>query len=76
MTIRNMGSNQTEISKPDGTRILYSYSTPVAAWVPTMGFVRTCQHYSKTTSGHINKWLQGVDSSKVQEVSPEELADL
>jgi hypothetical protein len=59
MTLRNIGSNQTEITKADGTTILYSYSTPVAAHVPGKGYLRTRRHFSVTTSKHINKWIAG-----------------
>lgn len=58
MNIKPIGSNQTELHLNNGTVILFSYQTPVAAST-TNGWLRTDQHYSKTTSKHINQWLPG-----------------
>lgn len=61
--------NMTEVALLDGTRILVSYRTPVAAWIPGKGFVRTSTRHSSTTSRHINAWLgqqiNGEDASEV-----------
>lgn len=56
MSIKSLGSNQTLVCKDNGTLILVSYSTPVAAYVPTEGYYRTDTKFSTTTSRHINKW--------------------
>jgi len=55
MSVRNIGSNQTEVETKKG-RILVSYSTPVAAWINGRAY-RTDKKWSKTTSKHINAWL-------------------
>jgi hypothetical protein len=70
MSLKVLGSNQTQITKSDGTRILFSYSTPVAAYVPGRGYIRTATSYSKTTAKHINAWLSG---TKAATVPPSEL---
>ena len=54
MKLSPVGSNQTEVEKQDGTTILYSYKTPVAAFVPGKGALCTNQKHSVTTSRHIN----------------------
>lgn len=54
--IRPIGSNQTELQIGD-TMVLFSYKTPVAAWVSGRGWLRTSTKYSKTASKHINSWL-------------------
>lgn len=54
MKLSPVGSNQTEIERADGTTILYSYQTPVAAFVPGKGALCTSERYSNTTSRHIN----------------------
>jgi hypothetical protein len=59
--LNHIGSNQTVLTLTNGTRILYSYSTPVAAYVIGRGYLRTDQHYSATTSKHINVWLDGAE---------------
>ena len=58
MTLTAIGSNQTEIERADGVTVLYSYSTPVAAFVPGKGALCTNKRYSKTTSGHVTKAVE------------------
>ena len=60
MNIRPIASNQTELTTTEGTVILFSYQTPVAALLPSGRYVRTSNWYSQTTTRHINKWLSGV----------------
>ena len=74
MKLTPIAANQTEVSINDGTQIFFSYRTPVAAYLPSKGYVRTERFWSKTTSRHINKWLQGVNN--VSEVSQTVLANL
>jgi len=57
MKVQPIGSNQTQVSLADGTEVLFSYSTPVAALVPGRGWMRTEQTYSTTTTKHVNRWL-------------------
>jgi|TARA_B100001996_G_scaffold104390_1_gene78490 hypothetical protein len=74
MKLTPIAANQTEVSINDGTQIFFSYRTPVAAYLPSKGYVRTERFWSKTTSRHINKWLQGVNN--VSEVSQTVLDNL
>ena len=60
MKLTPIASNQTQLELKNGTIILFSYKTPVAAHIPGQGYVRTNQKWSVTTSKHINKWLRGV----------------
>ena len=63
MKLRKLGSNMSEIelgSFPNNTSILFSYATPVAGY-DRKGAFRTNEHYSPTTSKHINKYLGGKD---------------
>ena len=60
MKLHNFASNQTVVEFKNGTVVLFSYNTPVAAFVPGQGYVRTNHKWSVTTSKHINKWLRGV----------------
>ena len=62
MKLTPIAANQTEVSINDGTQIFFSYRTPVAAYLPERGYVRTATYWSKTTSRHINKWLQNVNN--------------
>ena len=62
MKLTRIAANQTEVSYNDGTQVFFSYRTPVAAYLPERGYVRTATYWSKTTSRHINKWLQNVNN--------------
>lgn len=59
MNLRPIKSNMTELTVGD-TTILFSYRTPVAGY-DDQGAFRTAQHYSVTTSRHINQYLGGKD---------------
>ena len=65
MQLTPIASNMTEI-ETDDARILFSYRTPVAAYVFGVGYVKTDKWWSVTTSRHINKWI---DNCTVKEVS-------
>ncbi len=58
MKVTPISANQTQISLADGTEVLFSYRTAVAALVPGKGWIRTEEQYSRTTSKHINRWIQ------------------
>lgn len=62
MNLNPIRANMTELEL-DGVRILFSYRTPVAAWVreETAEGVdwhqyRTEKRWSNTTTRHINQW--------------------
>jgi hypothetical protein len=58
MRLVNLTVTSTEIQLADGTEILFSYETPVAARIPGRGFVRTDKFYGKATKKHIEMWLK------------------
>ena len=47
----------TVLEPNDNLSILFSYETPVAAWISGRGYVKTDKFWSVTTSRHINKWI-------------------
>ena len=67
MKVKSIAKNQTEVTFHDGTKVFYSYETPVAAYhaltdaEDTRGevgnWLRTNYKWSSTTTRHINKWL-------------------
>ena len=59
MNIKKVGSNMTELKLENGTTVLFSYETPVAAGTVD-GWFKTDQYYSRTTSKHINKWMESI----------------
>jgi len=59
MKVRPIASNMTEV-KTEKATILFSYETPVACCMNDgTGFFKTDCRWSRTTSKHINKWLNG-----------------
>ena len=76
MKVQPIGANQTEVSLADGTEILFSYGTPVAALVPGKGWIRSAQKWSATTSKHVNAWLRANCGGTVQDVPQWELDQL
>ena len=57
MKLQSFAVNRTLLSFDDGTEIYFSYETPVAGYSNTLGYVKTNQWYSSTTTRHINKYL-------------------
>lgn len=72
MQLKNLGSNKTEIHFPNGVVVFFSYNTPVAAFVPGRGYLRTSKRYSVTTSKHLNQWCSEYRGF----IEPEALANL
>ena len=68
MELKQIGSNMTEVTKSNGTSILFSYETPVAGY-DSQGAFRTDQNYSSTTTKHINKYLGGKGVGRILEQS-------
>ena len=57
MKLTSIAKNQNIVSYNDGTEVFFSYETPVAGFHPDLGYVKTEDWYSSTTTRHINKWL-------------------
>jgi len=66
MQLTPIASNMTEVETSEA-RVLFSYRTPVAAYVFGEGMVRTAKYWSVTTSRHINKWIDGVPAKEVEQ---------
>ena len=78
MKIKSIKANQTQVELKDGTLVLISYETPVAAFVVGKGILRTNKKWSVTTTRHINQWINDNYSSyvTVTEVEQSELDNL
>ena len=59
LTLTHTKPNQSVLEFDNGTAVLFSYSTAVAAFIPGKGYIKTDRFYSVTTSKHINRWVQG-----------------
>ena len=76
MILRQLGSNQTELSLTNGNSIFFSYETPVAGFDAEDGFFKTETYYSKPTSRHINQYFRDVDADQITEVPDQYIVDL
>jgi len=56
MKLKQLGSNQTELVLNDGSRILFSYETPVAHYKASEFLYKTSKKWSNTTTRHIKNW--------------------
>ena len=74
MQLTPIAPNMTEIETSEA-RILFSYRTPVAAYVFGRGYVKTEKKWSVTTSRHINKWMaMDMPITGTVAVTPEKVA--
>ena len=58
MRLKQLGSNTTQITYDLHTGkmdILFSYETPVAAWIPNRGYIRTNKKFSVTTTKSVRR---------------------
>jgi len=65
-------ANMTELDL-GRRKILFSYRTPVAAFIDGTGWVRTAEQFSPTTTRHINYWLSGTEAEEVPQADLEKL---
>ena len=57
MQLQSFAVNRTLLIFDDGTEIYFSYETPVAGYSNKLGYVKSKQWYSSTTTRHVNKYL-------------------
>ena len=74
MKLTPIAANQNEVEFTNGAQVFFSYKTPVAAYCPSRGYIRTANWFSSTTTRHINKWLKGI--TEVTEVPQTVLQEL
>ena len=67
MKLKRTGYNQTVVSHNNGVEVFFSYDTPVAGRSADYEYFRTEDYYSRTTSRHINKYLEGVNATVVSQ---------
>ena len=59
MELKRIGkTSATIVTLPNGTEILFSYSTPVGALTTEGKLLRAREKYSNTTSRHLNQWCK------------------
>jgi hypothetical protein len=62
-----------EVTYENGAQFLQSYSTPVAGYIPGLGFIETDRKWSVTTSKHITQWKKRMGYPLTARVPQEEL---
>ena len=65
--------NVWDIVYENGAQILKSYATPVAAYIPGLGFIETTTSFSRTTSKHITQWKKRMGYPLVARVEQREI---
>ena len=60
MKLQSFAVNRSLLTFDDGTEIYFSYETPVAGYSNKLGYVKTNQWYSSTTTRHINRYFNHV----------------
>ena len=73
MKLNPIASNMNELHLNDSTRVLFSYSTPVAS-LSGDKVLLTEKKWSQTTTRHINKWLATLSYTKLN-VEPQSFFD-
>ena len=66
MNLNPIKANMTELDLCDGTKILFSYRTPVAAVINGL-YYKTSFKWSNTTTRHINQWLKGIKAVEMRQ---------
>lgn len=70
MRLEKIGANVTVIYVQE-VQVMFSYETPVAAFIPGEGYVKTEKKWSVTTSKQITQWA----GRKVEKTKPQEYFD-
>ena len=73
-TMKRIGKQSAwEVSYENDAQFLLSYTTPVAGYIPGLGFIETDRKWSVTTSKHITQWKKRMGYPLVARVPQEEL---
>lgn len=76
MEMQQVDANMAVIMFKDGTRIMFSYDVPIAAYVPGRGYIRSSRYFSRSSNQHVLQFLNGnmgtpVDHSEILELAHE-----
>jgi hypothetical protein len=74
MEIKKQGPSATIAAFANGSEILFSYATPVAGFIPGLGYFRTRERFSNTTSRHCTKYLGATRATLLDQAAIVELA--
>lgn len=65
MELQRLGANVAVINLNNGARILFSYDTPVAAYIPGKGYIKSERFFSRTTTAHVSQFFKGNQGATV-----------
>ena len=60
MKLHSFATNRTLLTFDDGTEVFFSYQTPVAGYSNKLGYVKSKQWFSSTTTRHVNRYFNHV----------------
>ena len=75
MNLNPIRANMTELELDGGTRVLFSYETPVAVFLVGTGIIKTTKKWSRTTSRHISQWAKEYSAYVTVSEKPQEYFD-
>ncbi len=58
---------------PNGAEVAISYTTPIAVYIPALGFIKTNVKFSSTTTRHVGVWAKSHGYPLVTEVEHREI---
>lgn len=59
MEFQCLAPNCVVVSCSNGTRVLYSYAAPAAAYIPGEGYIKSERYFSRQTSSHVVQFARG-----------------
>lgn len=65
MKLNQISTNAYEVTFANGTVVLFSYHDAVAAYKPTIGFMKVDGDMSPATRKHVRDWLYKKDADNV-----------
>ena len=72
MKLKQIGTNQTELTTKEGNQLFFSYETLVAVRTESTVYVTEVK-YSNTTTKHIIKWKENLNFENVSQNQLEEV---
>ncbi len=68
MELETVAQNAFVVALKNGVRLLYSYGSPAAVYVPGRGFLKTNWYISRTTAAHVSAFI--ADDAKGAQYAP------
>ncbi len=66
MEMQRVDPNMVVLMFKDGTRIMFSYDVPVAAYIPGAGYMKSSRYFSRSTNQHVVRFTNGAMAVPVE----------